>query len=1690
MLKKIVSVSLVIMIVIGAIFIFTPDEWDQNKVSADDYRGGWLLLPDGSDSTGVFTESTFTLKSLMDVGLEDVTKMLSIDGQEKPGIVSTAQNTFRITPAEPFAKNKLYTFRITRTPDPDITWTFQTSAPFMITGSLPSDKTTNVPIDTGIEIYFSHSEYRNPDKYFEISPSVEGRFQRHKNAYVFIPENPLDNGTLYTITVKKGVQTSDGNDSIQNDFVFSFETAVDQAQQQEINSKGYISFNKVLNEYSSEENPYLPIYYYFNSQNGAAQKYTVEGTVYAYQSVNTFLEALELKSKTPVWAYYSYLNDNFIDPKGLAKALTFENELQQSPKTAEDSYIKLPSSLPAGYYLIDCTWEDVRFQTFIQVTDIGIYMSADKDSMLVWLNDLKTDKPLANAEISLFQSSLPSWKTNEKGVAAFAYDDSAAAVLPGDSGERYFKIESADGRTAVLRRSVNQHNYYAYYEFYDMYRYNDVQNDYWNYVQLDRSLYKPDDTVFFWGFVKKRTGTEKLDNVTIEISQGNYYSNYSRKGWYCFPSFNNEPVAKKVIALNDGAFDGSIDLPYLEQGSYLLQVKIGNDILSSAYVTVQNYTKPAYKMEIEKDKKAIFWYEQAEFTIRTAFFEGTKLPGLDLQYNFNYYNGSSSNGSGKTDENGEYKVSILPGVRNDAQGEGWANFSGSAMLPESGQINAVDGLRVFANDINVAINAELSDAADLTRKSGRIDFKISNIVLDRINDGTAKNDSDFLGQPVLEKSLNGSVIENRWVRYRNGTYYDFINKKVMPQYRYELEKRTVATFSIVTDAKGEASYLFNEPALKDGYYTYEVTCTDQKSRTMKFDGYLGESWMYQNSYMDDNRYYLDGIKENYKDGTEVSLVYKKGLEVLPEASYLFIRSQNGIVDYTVTSESAYTFKMDETGMPNIFVNSVYFNGFTYIESGNNNIVYDYSEKELFIDAQTDKNSYKPGEEVVITLHAQDKDGKSVKAVVNAGIVDEALFALQDMSVTTLASLYEYVPTGIQSSYISHINSGMDFTSGTRNGMDLSHSSSASEEAQNPATDDGAQKDQSSKDAIRETFKDTALFETVVLDEDGNGEIRFTLPDNITAWRVTLTGISTSLDAGSSTETLIVSLPFFVNYSFNSTYLAGDQAYVGVSGYGNSLTAGDEITYKVSTSSNPSIVNIVKGKAFERVNVPVGTLTINDRFILIEAQTADGLKDSLKHPVEVKNSYHEISTSEYYDLLPGIRISGGTSGNTRLVFMDKGRGMFYPVLMSYIWQGGNRIDQQLPRMISEELLKTYFSSDDEYFKNESLKPSDYQTRDGGIAILPYGPSDLELTAKSTPFIKDTVDTSRLKQYLYTVYEDESIGGQKAAALYGLAVLREPVLLEIGKAAKINNASIKNLLYLCLAYCELGEEPQAQKLYDEKIKGLVERSGKFSWIDSGIDKDDVLETTALGLMLAARINSEDREGFYKYCLENRTSDILISMEILSYVKNQIERASPVTGRFTYTYLGETQEVVLEQGRTVSKDIPSKNINGFVIDKVEGDVALISIFKQPPTGLELPDSKISVSRSYYNLNGDKTTIFRQDEVVKVQISFEFDAKAIDGSYEITDFLPSGLKPIENTWVYAGTAGFSDAWYGRIDGQKSSFYVYHSDKYDYYQNKTITYYARVISTGTYTAESTIIQGVGNTAGISQGARETITIR
>ncbi|MEN2776188.1 dockerin type I domain-containing protein [Acetivibrio clariflavus] len=1592
-------------------------------------KNGFRLVAQDSDSTGIAVDSEFLLETEKDYSLEEIRNVFSIDGEPAPIIEELDKNFFSIKLARPLMENSLYTFRIKT--DKETTWMFQTQSTFKITGTLPAEKSVNVPVNTGIEINFSHENFTDFKEHFEITPTVKGKFEIHKKTAVFVPER-LEYDTVYTVRIKKGIKLQGTNRELTEDYVFSFETESKNANAtpspDEITANIYTG--RYLYDFASDEIPEVLVTYSIQNRRLTPVEIKAQMSIYAYKDFDSFFDAVKDKNTTPYWAR-SYIK-KFVPVDNLQKVLDFEQVLNEdNSRTYGQTYIKLPQKLPEGYYILDGTWKDVRFQTFLQITNTGIYIAESNTKTLVWLNDLSTQKPIEGASIRFVGYDNVQYSGND-GVAFFESigvpDQNNNIIFDLYAYNRYNKfmiVTTKEGKSSVLDCSSN-----VYFN----------ENKYWTYFYTDRNMYKSDDTVNIWGFVKNRYSDEPIDYLTLELNSNRYD--------------NSTPIIKQTLQLNNSFFEASINLPNLPEGYYYITLKKGDKLIINQYLRIKNYTKPSYKLEITKDKEAIFVDEQATFNIKAAFFEGTGVSDVNITYYVNAYqlNGNIASTTKKADLKGNLSVQYSPTAGDNVQGVRTAIINARATLPESGLIDASDYLQVFINDINIQGDAKIKDGkATVTAKVNKID-------LERINNGTAENSYDYLGEPVANQKINGSIYKNTWIKTETGTYYDYINKTTYKSYSYKLQKEFMGDFSMTTSSDGTASYSFNAPELQDGYYTVEISSIDRNGRKISNTLYCGK--VYDYSIYNNPIYTLEVNKDSYRLGERVDVSFKYGGQPLPEGSYLYFKAQNGIYDYDTVTSSSYSFNFSEEDIPNTAVYAVYFNSKTYVFRSIS-VNYDIQEKNLTIQASTDKDFYKPGENVTVYFNINDLDGNPVKSTVNISVVDEAFFYLQDQNVDLLKTLYTYVGSGVYFEGRSHtLEKNQDYYD--YNGRVLLPADAAS---------GGGSGENKSEPTVREDFKDTAKFITIQTDDKGRGQATFKLPDNITSWRVTLSAISEDLHAGSDKTNIIVTLPFFINYSFNTTYLEGDKPILGVNAYGNGLEENDEITFEVISSddSNPKLT--VKGKAFERINIPLWTLKEGQQDIIIKAYSDKGYSDAVKHSFNVVKSYYQIEKAVYYDVKPNMTITSGNSGYTSLVFQDKSSGMYLSDLLSLRYSYGNRIDQIVSNYTASSLIEEYFK--DVYSDYELPKPSlaDYQKSNGGLSLLPYSESDLELSAKLTSLVKSMVNTKLLKDYFYNNLGSTS-ASDKVKALYGLSVFKEPVLLELEEVAKIDNLSVKDLIYLALAYCELGDVSTAELIYKNRIYPNIEKFEPYYRVNVEKDKDDILEVTSLCAYLAAKINAPESEGLYEYCLRNYTKDILIGIEKLMYISTVLENQEPKEGKITYSLAGETKTVTVSNGSSHCISLLPSQLEDFRVVDVEGIVSVVSIFKEDVLDINKKDDEISIKRTYYYSNGFPLTsnTLKQGDIIKVRLEWNISNTAFDGTYMITDYLPSGLKPYNSYW--------------NTEGQMIRFYAYNRSPVRY-----IEYYARVISPGTYTAQGPIIQGLASRDNINIGKTETVTI-
>ena len=1021
---------------------------------------------------------------------------------------------------------------------------------------------------------------------------MNGHFNGTKDAG-FVPEENLEYDTIYTVTIKKGIHVKDSDESLQDDYTFRFQT------EQRPSSRRYFHFSDDFYNFLPGSVPALEVY----TQNDMSGR-EVPVEIYSYPDAESFMDALKNAHSRPYWAVN---NDREAYDAGAETTASMNCTItEQEGDYWSRYYLILPSTLQEGYYLVSADIGGDKFYVPMQINNTSVYIMTASNKCLAWLNDGDTGRPISGA---LFR--------HESGVSAVS-DSNGVAVFDAprktvDTAYDFFVIESGSKLPFVACVS----DYSAIYYWNSDYSEPNVLDNYWAYMYLDRSVYLPQDTVNVWGIIKPRNGAAIGSEAVLELI------GYS----WSMPGSTEEPVitSQNIKLSPDGTFTGSLRISNFNTGGYTVRVRVGDTVLLSRYISVQDYTKPVYTLEANPDRKYMHAWETVSFDITASFFEGTPASGMKLNYNtvldYNVY----KSGVLTSDSKGKSSLSVNPVSASKEWRPQVLELTLVNSDAEEQQVRESQYVYVFPRDTMVEVNSGTKDGkGTISFTTSRID--ISN--LDAVLSGYPAVD-EYRGKSV-DIPVTAKLYERYYVREKTGYYYDHINKVRRDTYRYREVENLISEYSFTTvNGKHEVQYT----AEKDKYYRLVIYAADSQGRPIETTEWI-YNWETYYPYNTDK--YTLSRSESYK-------VYKAGETARAEVRYndsepfagenrryLFVRLRSGIVDHTISENAVYEFPFERRFIPNISVKALCFDGTGIYNAGMITYGYDSSEKKLDISITPDRQSYKPGDEVKLTVDVKDRIGNPTAAEVNISIVDEAYFALYGHSANILAELYgRYVSSGFISEYLSYKPLQEDNPAGAEMGGEGGDTS------------------------VRKDFKDTALFTAVKTNSNGRAEITFRMPDNLTSWRVTCQAVTSDLQAGTKMINVSSKLPFFVDTIFNKVFLTGDSPSILVRANGEELPEGAEVDFKVTITAENGTEKTytTKGTAKLHTEIGLGTLETGNYTIRVEGSYGS-LRDAMERSFRVADSLLETSVTDFIPLSEGISLATDAKGLTTLTFFNE------------------------------------------------------------------------------------------------------------------------------------------------------------------------------------------------------------------------------------------------------------------------------------------------------------------------------------------------------------------------------------------------------------------------------------------------------
>lgn len=1705
------------------------------------------LKPESIDSAGVTGNTAYILTSKEQLDSESIKDNITVEPNVEIDIKAISPTEWKIVPKEVLSPNTIFKVTLNSTyydenkvlQKRDYNWAYQVKDSFKVLTTIPGNASTNVPTNTGIEIMFSHDNFIDFEKYFSISPSAEGRFEKHGRTLVFVPTAGLKEGTIYTVTVKAGLPMSNSEEKIKEDKVIQFET---NKIQEFYGGQGYFNIYDKMLEFSSSEMPVIEIY--TDREN---QKANVKA--YKFNSDKEYLDALEKNNKIPWWsnARDAYVYDT-------SKLTAFRSFSVETKKGQYIKFIEFPEKLPVGFYAIDFELNGRKQQAWFQVTDLSAYINTTKTETIVWVNDLVKKKPVDGAQIKVLGGNAQ-YKTNSDGVAVFNTSKETIDCL----STNYLEITD-NGRNLILPINNSDCNGNSA---------SDKVGEYWRYLYVDKPQYQPTDKIKFWGMVKNRDGQKINDKVTLVLVKNGYVDYY----------YNPVNISEQEIVLDDfGVYSGEISITNIVPDYYSLQLKVGDTVISDKYIEVRPYVKPAYQLSLIPDRKAALAGDNINFDVQASFFEGTPVPNLPLVF-------TMPEGDYKftTDENGKAKLTYTKKYINCEYNSCWPESAWLKISPQNSElaeITAEASVRFFAGDRYATTKVNYPG-------KGQAELKISSFVLD-LKQAEKGDWRDNMGDKAAPNTkIEGKVTKITYTKTQTGTYYDFISKKSYPTYNYNTNEEKVDSFTVNSDSEG--IYNYKRRIDPNTSYRIDLKVFDKNGHYDTIMDYLyyndNNGLNHYDSY--NNNYYHFALEDKtYNIDEKVNIDMQNSEKSLPDGGdnrYLFLQMQNGLQEYSISDNSTYDFTFEKRDVPNVNVDGVYFNGSAYFVTNtrwsfgdSDQIKYNTDNSKLDIEIKTDKSNYKPGEDITISLSTKNKEGQPVKAEVNVNVIDEAYYAIIEDAANPIDEIYSAVTSGSYFSKYSHktINDSVNAEGG---GCFLAGTKILMSDGTTKVIEDIKPEDEiktivdtlrikygtgkvsevfkhtvggyliinnklrltpehrvysnysfvmagqlrlgdwllgedgnkifitsidkkkeivevynfrvepqhtyiadgfyvhNDKGGVREILVDAPLFASVTTDNNGRASVSFKLPDNVTSWRITAQAISKDMEVGTAKGNINVSLPVFIDATIGSEYLVEDKPIARLRAYGTALKNSDDVAFNLEAGS-------LGVKKTENIIAKAFKSAFVElpKFILgkhdIIYRVETGKgQDALKLPIDVISSRLLKLESNEGVLATDTKINADTENLIAVTLGDKNRTQIYSLLQSLGWSWDDRIDSAVARKKSYELRNNLFN-------DGSLVPeisaAMYQKISGGISLLPYSSEDLTLSTELASVAPEEFDSISLEQYFLRIFNDKDSNREEiTAALYGLASLKVPVLSLLNNWISRDDLSVKEKLYTALAFHEMGATEKARSIYYEIADKYAQQKLPSIKISIDDNKDTTEELTALTAVLAASVQAPEKQGYWFYLNnDSHISDIVIDLEKIAYIQEAAPDISNSAAKVVYEIDGNKKTVDFSNLYTYSFTVTPAQANSVKFDEVAGDIGITTVTSKPfASSTEKSDSDIGIRREFY-VNGQKTNSFKEDDNIEVRIYPTIGDNALTGDYQITDILPSGLVPVTKYYYGGDYSGDCSKWYPyNNDGQKVKYMIRKGWNKNNCNRNYISYLARVKTKGEYKVETPTIQSLVN---------------
>jgi uncharacterized protein YfaS (alpha-2-macroglobulin family) len=788
----------------------------------------------------------------------------------------------------------------------------------------------------------------------------------------------------------------------------------------------------------------------------------------------------------------------------------------------------------------------------VQVTDLAAHIKIAPKSSLAWVTRLSDGKPVADADVSVFDATgTQKWsgKTNADGFA----DVPGAIALKLQSAryewEHPFALVVAQKDGDVSATANTWSSGVEPYEFGLSSGWEGEQPQNTGFVFTDRGIYKPGDEVFIKGVVRYRVlgqlrAPAENSLVTLKVSD----------------SKGNDLKTENLKVTKYGTFSYKVTIPKdAPTGGYSINARgsaAGGSVETYGNFRVEEYRAPQFRVDVETKKKSLVAGDSLEASIFARYLFGGAMNDVQVKWSsqrnettfsaeagagFTFSqetwwwddnrphdsNSFFASGEGKADTKGE--LAVKAGV-TEAPGEKPYTYTLEAEVTDVNRQSVAGRVEVMVHPANFYVGLR-SPSYFLTVGT---EYGMEAMVL------------DTEGKRAKGRKLDVTVTSRTWksVKQKDASGgFTTISEPV------ETEVAKCALESV----EGAVPCKF-KPASAGFFIVRGVVKDDQgRQHSASMGVYAtGSDWVaWQRN--DTDRIDLVTDKTTYDVGDVAKVLIKSPY---PEAKAMFTIEREGVLSRKLVDLKGSVMTVDvpitEDMVPNVFAGVLIMHPRVKeggLETGDDpgrpnarvglvKLNVERKSKRLAVTVKADKKDYQPRETVNLSIDAKDSSGKPASGEVTLYVVDEAVLRLTNYQVPDpIASIFPERPLS------------------TRLGEPLIHLVRMRSYGEKGEEIGGGGGD-GSGGGIRNQFKTTVLFNPTLELKDGVATTSFQLPDNLTAFRVMAVVITQSDRFGSGETSLQVNKPVMALPSLPRFARVGDLFEAGVVVHAHGLQGGE------------------------------------------------------------------------------------------------------------------------------------------------------------------------------------------------------------------------------------------------------------------------------------------------------------------------------------------------------------------------------------------------------------------------------------------------------------------------------------------------------------------------------------------------------